>query len=466
MNKADAEHVEAAESGKAHEVPSVVESLTAEHREYLLRRHGTSDLSTFPSMDDADPYNWPEWKKILNLAFVAFHAMMATFTAAAIQCAFVEITKDLNVTVQRASYLTSLVIAIISCANSPSYATMGLCRGITGFSVCPGATIGSGVVHDMFFKRDCARYMGVWTLMVTLGVPSTPFIFEFVVTKVRYRWIYWSLAIVNGVQTVLYFFFGAETLYTGARDEQRKAKQPSFRDSVTIKRLDPRPLTLAEFVRPLSLAMRPCVLLPSIAYAMVFLCASILIAIEIPEIFPEKFGLDAEQLGLQNLAMIIYSGIGELIGGRMSDRWMWYQQKMTKENEESGKAPAPEYRLWLSYAGIAFVIAGVVVFLVQTESASEHWNVTPLIGAAIAASGNQIVTTVNITYAVDCYPADEAATGVFVNFVRQTWGFIGPFWFPKLLTAVGFNTANRVIIALVVGVSAQEETICVVPMIE
>lgn len=33
-----------------------------EHREYLLQRHGTIDLDPIPSMDPADPYNWPLWK--------------------------------------------------------------------------------------------------------------------------------------------------------------------------------------------------------------------------------------------------------------------------------------------------------------------------------------------------------------------------------------------------------------------
>jgi hypothetical protein len=74
------------------------------------------------------------------------------------------------------------------------------------------------------------------------------------------------------------------------------------------------------------------------------------------------------------------------------------------------------------------VIAGVVVFLVQTEKASAGWNITPLIGMAIAAAGNPIVTSLNLTYAGDCSPTDAAAVGVFVNSVRQTWGFIGPFW--------------------------------------
>lgn len=37
-------------------------ALSPEHREYLLARHGTLDLDPIPSMDPADPLNWPSWK--------------------------------------------------------------------------------------------------------------------------------------------------------------------------------------------------------------------------------------------------------------------------------------------------------------------------------------------------------------------------------------------------------------------
>jgi len=47
--------------------------LTEEHRDYLIQRHGTVDLDPLPSADPADPYNWPQWKKVLNLSCVAFH---------------------------------------------------------------------------------------------------------------------------------------------------------------------------------------------------------------------------------------------------------------------------------------------------------------------------------------------------------------------------------------------------------
>lgn len=53
------------------------------------------------------------------------------------------------------------------------------------------------VVTETFFKKERARYMGIWTLMVTLGVPIAPFIFGFVACHVGYRWIYWILAMVS-----------------------------------------------------------------------------------------------------------------------------------------------------------------------------------------------------------------------------------------------------------------------------
>lgn len=40
--------------------------LSPEHMEYLMRRHGTTDLDPLPTMDPADPLNWPSWKVCLT----------------------------------------------------------------------------------------------------------------------------------------------------------------------------------------------------------------------------------------------------------------------------------------------------------------------------------------------------------------------------------------------------------------
>ncbi|RDH36959.1 benzoate 4-monooxygenase cytochrome P450 [Aspergillus welwitschiae] len=430
------------------------DALTEDHRQYLIQRYGTVELDPIPDMTDADPYNWPTWKKIINLALVAFHAMMATFTASSIQSAFVEIAEDLGVSVQRASYLTSLVIAIlggaplfwmplsnrygrrpifllsllcslvanVGCAKSPSYATMGFCRALVAFFICPAAAIGSAVVAETFFKKDRARCMGVWAVMVTLGVPLAPLLFGFVTSRVGYRWIYWILAITNGVQFIIYSIFGQETLYIRGSAASHVSNPTLRQRFLHVKRIDPAPLEIWDFLRPLGMAIRPCIMIPAAAYAMIFLLGGILPSIEMPQLFPEMFGLDSEQVGLQFIAMIIGSLLGDQVGGFLSDRWMLYGQKKTQ------RPVAPEFRLWISYPGIILTIVGVVIFLVQLDHASSQWNITPLVGVTIAAVGNQIVTTVSFTYAVDCYRSEAASVGVFITLVRQTWGFIGPFW--------------------------------------
>jgi multidrug resistance protein len=204
--------------------------ISQEHRDYLIQRHGTLDLDPIPTADPADPYNWPAWKKMANLVCVGFHAMMTTFIAASIIPAYSNIAEDLGCSLQTASYLTSLQIVVlgwsplfwkpianrygrrpvwflstigsllfnVGCALSHSYASMAVCRAFTSFFISPAIAIGSGVVTETFFKKERGKYMGVWTLLVTLGPPAGPFFMGFVAYQTgNYRWIFWILAIVR-----------------------------------------------------------------------------------------------------------------------------------------------------------------------------------------------------------------------------------------------------------------------------
>lgn len=74
---------------------------------------------------------------------------------------------------------------------------MAVCRAIVAFFISPAAAISSTVVVETFFRKDRARYMGVWTLMVTPDVPVSPFIFGFAAYHVNYRWTFWILAITR-----------------------------------------------------------------------------------------------------------------------------------------------------------------------------------------------------------------------------------------------------------------------------
>ncbi|CAI7678217.1 unnamed protein product [Penicillium pancosmium] len=454
------------------------ERLSKPHRDYLMERHGTLNLDPIPAMDPADPYNWPEWKKIMNLILVAFHACMGTFAAAGIIPAYSDIVEIYGVSNQQASYLTSLQIAVlggaplfwkplahrfgrrpiflislicslvcnVGCAKSSTYGATAACRALSAFFIAPASAIGSAVVMETTFKKDRARYMGIWTVMITLGVPLGPFIFGFVAYRAGYEWIYWVLAMINGGQFILYLFFGPETRYVNSGEWREESTFK--REYISIRRIDPTPFTFFEFIKPLTMFAHPSVVLPTCAYAMVFLFANIMTTVEIPQLLQTKFDLNTEQVGLQFLGMIIGSVIGEQMGGSLSDYWMGMRAKRTQ-----GKAE-PEFRLFLSYFGFALACVGLIIFLVFTQQApTGTWTVTPIVGTGIAAAGSQLVTTVMVTYAIDTHPQEAASVGVFITFVRQIWGFLGPFWFTAMFDSVGVAASSGVVCGMIVAVS-------------
>jgi hypothetical protein len=266
----------------------------------------------------------------------------------------------------------------------------------------------------------------------TKGPPAGPFIMGFVVYQTgNYRWIFWVLAIINGIQFIAYIFLGPETRYI---PQAGKHAGSAFKQQyITLGRLDPSPFRMYEFIQPLELAKHATILIPTIAYTIVFGFCSVLLTVEIPQIFVPKFGFNSQQLGLQFLGIIVGSIIGEQIGGRLSDFWMNRKAKALGH-----RAPPPEHRLWLSYLGFILAMVGVIVFGVRVQQLPKgHWDITPVIGIAISSAGNQIVTTVLTTYAIDCHPEHSASIGTFINTIRSTWGFIGPFWFPDMLDSLG-----------------------------
>ncbi|KAI9730291.1 MAG: hypothetical protein M1818_008194 [Claussenomyces sp. TS43310] len=456
--------------------------LSAEYREYLMLRHGTVDLEPLPTMDPADPLNWPSWKKHVNLILVSFHAMMTTFMAAGIIPAFGLLAKDLGVGLVRASYLTSIQIVIlgfsplfwkpisnrfgrrpiwlistfgsmicnIGCAESHSYAAQVVTRILVAFFISPAIAISSAVVTETFFAKERGQKMGIWTLMVTLGPPTGPFMMGFVAYHTHgWQWIYWVFTIVNGVQFILYFFLSPETVYV-RNSPVSKSDQSAFRRTyMNFGKIGSVALTVRDFWMPLTLFGYPNVLIPTIAYSISFGFCSVLLTVEIPQIFTPKFEFNPQQIGLQFLGIIIGSVMGEQLGGYGSDWWM--RRKAAKLGR-TARVP-PEHRIWLSYIGFATVIIGLVVFCVQVDNAKQfHWNVTPIIGIAIAGFGNQIITTVLVTYCVDCHHEHAASIGVFINLIRSTWGFIGPFWFPDMFTNIGLRGSAGLMVGLVVAV--------------
>jgi MFS family permease len=291
-------------------------------------------------------------------------------------------------------------------------------RILTAIFICPPLGIGSGVVTELFFKHERAQKMGWWTLMTTLGTPMGPFIMGFVVQHLNVNWIFVVLAIINFCQFLGYLFLDTETLYIPSNaDVDLQRSQGRF----TFRRIDKDPFSVLDCLGPFYICKDLKIIIPACAYALVFCYANIAIIVEMPIIFGEKFGLDAQSIGLQYIALIIGSVLGEQLSGPLSDAFLNRYSRRTGHSH-------PVHRLWISYIGFLTVILGILVWGIQLQHAKQGvWNVTPLVGAGIASFGNQIITTTLITFAVDNYREKSADIGVIINFIRQVWGFVSQF---------------------------------------
>ena len=100
-------------------------------------------------------------------------------------------------------------------------------------------------------------------------------------------------------------------------------------------------------------------------------------------------------------------------------------------------------RLWISYYGFLCVLVGLIIWGVSLFKAEKgHWKITQLIGAAIAATGNNIVSTVLIVYSIDTNPEKAADTVLFLSVIRMSFGFVGPFYFADMFAKLNLSGAS------------------------
>jgi MFS family permease len=300
-----------------------------------------------------------------------------------------------------------------------TYSQQMATRCLTAIFISPPCALGSIVVTELFFSHQRGTKTGWWKFMFALGGPAGPFIMGFVAKYAGLKWVYFTFSFINFAVFLAYLLFAPETLYD--RHAANKNNGEDFGWTATLKfhRVQRKTVSLRELLEPFQLLATLRITVPICVYAIVFAYANIAVVITMPQVFGQKFHLDAEGVGLQFIALMIGLLLGEQIGGRGSDLWM--KRKMAARDGQR----VIEDRLWLAYLGFVCVIVGLVIWGVRMQQAAPlRWNVTPDVGAAIDSVGCQIVTTVLITYAIDVNPARAADTGLMLNLIRQTWGFV------------------------------------------
>lgn len=305
------------------------------------------------------------------------------------------------------------MVCNIGGARCASYGAQMATRVLTAFLISPPIGNGSGLVTELCEPEHRAQSLGWWTLMTTIGTPAGPFFMGFVVKHIGVQWIFWIFAIINFCQFLFYLAFGEETVCS----RLNKPKPTGFWGKMVPRKISSHSLNPQDIIAPFFLSQYPRVLIAAFAHAITFCYGNIVLIVEMPIVFGDKFHFDAQQIGLQFLAIIIGCLLGEQISGPMCD---WFLGRVHKSKGHS----YPADRLWLSYIGFATVFAGLLTWGFQLQHATTTWNITPCVGAAIASFGNQMQTTILTTFAVESKKEQSSQVGVFVNFCRLVYGFV------------------------------------------
>jgi multidrug resistance protein len=270
---------------------------------------------------------------------VCLLAAIGTLNTAIINPAYGPLAKEFHITTVRASYQTTVVIALngvgpflwIPLANVYGRRPVYLFTTLLGFGSVLGSAyaknfnqliaarvfnglwpaamaLGPATVVDLFFYHQRGRAMGIFTVILTSGAHIAPIVGGLIGQYLGWRWTFKFAAILDGFMFVVIAFCLPETLYI--RDQARLTRTMSERE------IDFTPKTYVSQLRlysifpelklrwnqciipSLKMAKYPSVLFPALYYAASYGFASILPAVTVASIFSEVFHWDTLEIGL------------------------------------------------------------------------------------------------------------------------------------------------------------------------
>ncbi|KAK5122143.1 hypothetical protein LTR85_004389 [Meristemomyces frigidus] len=322
-----------------------------EHTEKLkLDRHGFP-LVPQPSDHPDDPLNWPKWQRVYIAVLVSIIAFTAQLGSSLINPAFVQMSKDLQVTVEQASYCTTvfilfsgvfsmflvpyanvygrrivyvifIVIAAASqfrSAGAPSYGGVIAGRVFNGIAGSVPLGLGPATICNLFTQGERGFYMGIYTFSVTNGPHVAPIAGGYIAQRLGWRWCFWIPGIIQAALWVLLISTLPETLFSrkdhSMLEKQSYAQKLLFHGKVLDRKVRPR-----DFVGSLRMAQYAAVLLPSLWYMTANTYGSALFAVTGSHLAATVYHFNTEQTGLfMGVPLTVGCIIGEASAGWVRD---------------------------------------------------------------------------------------------------------------------------------------------------
>ena len=392
-----------------------------------------------------DPRNWPLWGRAWVAFLVSAMGFMAQVGSSLINPCYTIMAKDMNITVEQASYCTTVFMlfsgfvpmlivpysniygrrnlylictAIAAAANIGSGAAKsygGVIVGRVFYGIGGGIPLGIGAatICDLFPQSERGFYMGIYTLCVNNGPHLAPIAGGFIAQNLSWRWCYYIPGIIQAGFVVILFFTFPETLFSRTEFSSLE-KTPYFKKLLFHgKVLRGRSVIFPkDFLAPYRMCHYVAVSLPAVYWATANTYGSALFALTGSRIAAVQYNFNVAQTGLlMGVPLTIGCMIGETSAGWLSD---YILNAYARRHNGVRK---PEIRLVL-LPGCLFLLAGVFPYgpLVQEK---KPW-IDLAICMGVAGVGVQMAATMVYTYTTDCYKPQSAEVAAIINAYKSS----------------------------------------------
>ncbi|KAG7714568.1 hypothetical protein KL949_004252 [Ogataea haglerorum] len=444
-----------------------------------------------PSSDPNDPLNWSMWRKQLHFWILFVFALVLAASSNFQGPLYKGLSEIYDRTLNQLNAglgTTSLFLAFSCLLCQPIAARFGrrivylsatllsLLSGIVfsgAFSY--GGYIGNAVlmgiaagpidslvevsITDIFFLHQHGKYVAIYALTLGWGSAFGPFIAGYVAENLSIKWCGWLIAIISGALLVVELPFLEESVFQREIDPQveerllEAAHSNVHDETVSTRKLEVNivvnPVTGVkpfknrlslwkttpskrpiwnDVIDPIKTLRHPAVLWVALAYG-IQICWLSLITVTESEFFmapPYNFGSDT--LGLLNLAMVIGSTISAVYSSLSDKLQIW----MTKANKGIFE---PEFRLLMISIPLALNIAGIFMYGLGPYY-KDSWVVGAL-GIVFISVGLGSITSLTLTYVIECYPQEVGDSMSAILFVRNLISALFAWVFQYWLSGVG-----------------------------
>lgn len=451
------------------------------------------ELITWGFNNEEDPRNWRTAKKVYVVVFVSMYTLISPMSSSILSPAMKNVDQEFGIT---SPVILAMVISIhilawaigplviaplsedyrlgrktvlniacwlslafnLGCALSQNTTQLIIFRFVSGLFSATPLNVSPAVVSDLFDAKSRNVSLAGVFLVPFIGPAIAPVIGGYIAAAKGWRWVLYTLCIINATVAILGSVFYIETyspalLYQKAKKLRKATGNENLHTIYEISNGDSTAEKLKLTVsRPIILLFtNPMVV--GLGSFMAFIYGFLYLMITtIPSVYSKSYGFKQSTTGLMYLSL----GVGFVLGVVF---WTYALGVVyNRLVEKNGGVARPEFRLPCLFVTSAIIPIGLLWYGWSAEK-KLHW-IMPCIGSAIFAFGLVCVFQTLQAYLIDMEPRFAASSIAAAAIFRSLFGFVFPLFAPAMYAKLGYGWANTMCAAIAILLGVPFPIVC------